>query len=149
MHFLRQQSPVRSFYVYFVVSFLRITNVRVGPIIKSCLLLYLSTCYLDSGPKISTHSMSMNSTIWFWYSMLRAMFPASSSGHIRVGPKTMLMPWLDMRFCRDLVKTLQRETGKCYVKECDRIFHEYISTEVVPSCNWSHHTFANVLYRLL
>lgn len=57
--------------------------------------------------KISRLLMRMNSTIWFWYTMLTAMFPASNSGHISVGPNTMPMPWVDIRFFFVKSKTLK------------------------------------------
>lgn len=66
----------------------------------------LGSLYMPPGPKISTHSMRMDSTIWFWYTILTSMFPDSNSGHMRVGPNTMLMPWVDIKFFFDFVKSL-------------------------------------------
>jgi hypothetical protein len=43
--------------------------------------------------------------------MLTAMFPQSSSGHMSVGPNTMLMPCVDIRFLREHVRILQGDNG--------------------------------------
>lgn len=59
----------------------------------------------------------MNSTIWFWYTMLTAMFPPSSSGHISVGPKTMPKLCVDIRFLLENVSTLSRHAGEMWLEE--------------------------------
>lgn len=68
--------------------------------------------YFLSRLKICRLSMRINSTIWFWYTMLTAIFPASSSGHISVGPNTMPMPWVDIRFFLENSRTLKTEGTK-------------------------------------
>lgn len=68
--------------------------------------------YFLSRLKICRLSMRINSTIWFWYTMLTAIFPASSSGHISVGPNTMPMPWVDIRFFLENARTLKTEGTK-------------------------------------
>lgn len=83
-------------------------SVNVSP---SADLVPLSTFYFLSKLKISSLSVRMNSTIWFWYTMLTAMFPASSSGHISVGPNTIPMPWVDIRFFLEKARTLQKENA--------------------------------------
>lgn len=48
----------------------------------------------------------MSSTAWFWYTMLTAMLMVSRSGRISVGPKTMPMFWVVMRFVSECSITL-------------------------------------------
>lgn len=66
-----------------------------------------TTLYCMLRLKSSWLSTRMNSTIWFWYTMLTAIFPASSSGHISVGPNTIPIPWVDIRFFLEKARTLR------------------------------------------
>lgn len=60
------------------------------------------------GRKMSEHCCRMNSTTWFWNTMVMDMLVSSVSGRSSVGPNTMATLCTDMRFCSPRSTTLQR-----------------------------------------
>lgn len=63
-------------------------------------------CQSSSELKILSYSVTMNSAIWFWYTMCTATFPDSFSALRRVGPNTIPKLCVDMRFWEALATIL-------------------------------------------
>lgn len=75
-------------------------------------------CQSSSEPKILLYSLSISSTIWFWYSMWTAMFPVSFSGLRSVGPNTIPKLCVDIRFTDSLAAILLTK-GNNWLKNRD------------------------------